>query len=301
MIPTTLDIYSKECESMLKFVRLVANLYSENIYDSNNMVRFVSGNVPEEIKKQKTSKLGNIAEIFASRYNSNQLTSPFSFQDYQKDHAIQSIISELNLNEEQFYFLLLFAFDYCESLCFNGYDVAYSANEQLSLFINSIFSDLNSFTEKDGATLKRPAKIELKIEGEKTISITNPTAIVALADTIAAWMEEENTEEDFVMNYREPLEDSSKIMNTSPTIAYFARMILTFLDSQKQVREARKAGSNHSKKEMELVSRLIYFTKLSTNDNWKYPEDNYLKAFLKQYKNQDLTHRISNIYPFYII
>ena len=51
------------------------------------------------------------------------------------------------------------------------------------------------------------------------------------------------------------------------------------------------------KKEMELVSLLVYFTRLSKNESWYCPEEKYLKAYLKQYKGYKYPNNISNVYP----
>lgn len=48
---------------------------------------------------------------------------------------------------------------------------------------------------------------------------------------------------------------------------------------------------------MELVSKLIYLTGLSTNENWNDIEFEYLKAFLKQYKDYRYPNNASSVYP----
>ena len=93
-------------------------------------------------------------------------------------------------------------------------------------------------------------------------------------------------------------EETSTILKDSPFIAYFAKMLLTFFNTQQQIRAKRRTGANHSIKEMELVSRLVYFIKLSRNkETWTDIENETLKAFLKQYKDYKYPHNISNIYP----
>ena len=66
-------------------------------------------------------------------------------------------------------------------------------------------------------------------------------------------------------------------------------------------RNKRKKGAKHSLKEMEIASRLVYFTKLSTNKTWLDIENETLKAFIKQYKNLDLNYKTSNIYTTFLI
>ena len=50
-------------------------------------------------------------------------------------------------------------------------------------------------------------------------------------------------------------------------------------------------------REMELVSKLVYLTGLSTNKDWNDIENEYLKAFLKQYKDYKYPNNTSSVYP----
>ena len=74
-------------------------------------------------------------------------------------------------------------------------------------------------------------------------------------------------------------------------------MLLCFFNMQPQIRNKRKAGTKHSLKEMELVSFLIYFTRISTNDKWLDIENEYLKAYLKQYQDYNYPNNTNNVYP----
>ena len=78
-------------------------------------------------------------------------------------------------------------------------------------------------------------------------------------------------------------------------------MVLNFFNKQPKIRSQRKKGAKHSLKEMELVSRLIYLTRLSKNEAWLEIENDYLKGYLKQYKDLDFTYRSSSVYDSFLI
>ena len=135
---------------------------------------------------------------------------------------------------------------------------------------------------------------------KKPIIINDPTAIHFIADSCERRMEDDNTWNISFMNYQQPLE-KSKEFKDSPYIYFFATMILHFFDIQPQIRNLRKKGAKHSLKEMELASRLVHFTKLSTNKAWLEIENDFLKGYLKQYKNLDFPYRYSSVYDPYLI
>ena len=68
---------------------------------------------------------------------------------------------------------------------------------------------------------------------------------------------------------------------------YFSQMIITALNYQEQVKEKRKKGANMSDKEKTLISHLLYFTGIVSNESVLVDND-YLKSLLKQYKDKDI-------------
>jgi hypothetical protein len=91
--------------------------------------------------------------------------------------------------------------------------------------------------------------------------------------------------------------EETDVIKDSPIIVYFANMFLNFFDTQEPILSIRKEGVKHTKTEMELVSRLIYLMGLSNNKNWNDIECEYLKSFLKQYKNYRYPNNVSSVYP----
>ena len=291
--------------ALLKYVDTIAKRYTSHIsdcYGENIQIsagKTYTASEMQELFEQDplayTIYLCSITKIFVKRFNEKRLTHYFSYEDYIKDDEIQKLIKYLELDRDKFWFLLLFIYDYSESLCINGYDVAPCANEQLYKMVLAIQQIVKDFNEHTGATLNKDAKITLSIKGQKSIVIDNPTALHLLAETIDQRLDDMDLTETYRMNYCKRLPDS-KPMSDSPHIFYFAQMFLQLFNRQKSIVDKRKKGSKHSVKEMELVSYLVYFTKLSTNKNWLDIESQTLKAYLKQYKTLNLSLRRSNIY-----
>lgn len=291
--------------ALLKYVDTIAKRYTSHIsdcYGENIQIsagKTYTASEMQELFEQDplayTVYLCSITKIFVERFNGKHLTHYFTYQKYIENTDIQKLIKFFELDRDKFWFLLLFIYDYSESLCINGYDVAPCANEQLYKMSQAILQIVKGFDEHAGATLNKEAKITLSIKGEKSIVIDNPTALHLLAETIDQRLDDMDLTETYRMNYCKRLPDS-KPMSDSPHIFYFAQMFLQLFNRQKSIVDKRKKGSKHSVKEMELVSYLVYFTKLSTNKNWLDIESQTLKAYLKQYKTLNLSLRRSNIY-----
>ena len=291
--------------ALLKYVDTIAKRYTSHIsdcYGENIQIsagKTYTASEMQELFEQNplayTVYLCSITKIFVERFNGKHLTHYFTYQKYIENTDIQELIKFFELDRDKFWFLLLFIYDYSESLCINGYDVAPCANEQLYKMSQAILQIVKGFDEHAGATLNKEAKITLSIKGQKSIVIDNPTALHLLAETIDQRLDDMDLTETYRMNYCKRLPDS-KPMSDSPHIFYFAQMFLQLFNKQKSIVDKRKKGAKHSVKELELVSRLVYFTKLSTNKKLLDIESQTLKAYLKQYKTLNLSLRRSNIY-----
>ena len=239
-----------------------------------------------------------VMEIFARRYNERKLTNYFTYEEYLEQTEIQEYITELGLDIDKFWFLLLFVYDFCESICINGIGLADSAYDQLQKLIDTISSHVEKFDAQIGSTLDTEIKMEIRVKGVKgVVAIDNPTALHFIVDTCAKRMKE--AEDWTCLRYQE-LKDDSNALSDSPYIYYFATMLLKFFDTQESVRNFRKKGAKHSVKERALISRLIHFTKLSKKEIW-LTDDEILKSFLKQYKEADFRNRTSNIDPEFLL
>lgn len=239
-------------------------------------------------------------EIFTNRYNNRELTNYFSYEEYVKQDEIQELISDLELDPIKFWFLLLFAYDFAESVCINGIRVGESTHDQLKRFIDSILPHVKHFSGGYGTTFDTNIEMTIKVKGVKgSVKIDSPTALHFLAETCKNELEKYDIEEYAWLNYQE-LQNEATGLKDSPMIFFFANMLLKFFDSQECVRNKRRKGAKHSVKERILISRLICFTRISPNKSFLI-DDELLKSYLKQYKESDFWNRTSSIYPEYLL
>lgn len=146
------------------------------------------------------------------------------------------------------------------------------------------------------------ADISLKLKcGKVKVELSSCRALATLGKILNDYLEKlpPYGEEYAYLNKREKAEETI-FAKDSPLIVYFAKMFFSFFGTQKQIKEKRKTATNPSKKEMDLVSQLIYFVGLSKSSSFNDIECDTLKAFMKQYKNYEYPNNISSIYPEFI-
>ena len=158
-----------------------------------------------------------------------------------------------------------------------------------------LLEQLNTLVDMIANAGEEAASLNLKVGKHKT-SVESPIALQFLADAIQKQLKHSDHTTMKSLNIREE-DEEAKVIKDSPIIVYFAKILLSFFDTQEHIKSKRKKGANYSIKEMDLVSQLIYFSNLSDNDSWIDIENETLKAFLKQYKDYKYPNNISSIYP----
>lgn len=221
--------------------------------------------------------------LFIRRYNQNKLYSNFTYEDYIANEDIQNTLKGLGVNINKFWFLLLFIFDYTCGTCLDGMKATGIGVEQLTKFVKAI-ADNHKEINQFGVSFKKPITISVKVEGKHQIVIDN--AIGYLATTIANNLKE--IEEHPWMQSQQVSISTHAEEKESVQIWLFYKMFNDFFNLEpynKQFNVRQKKGSTISLSKTLLISRLIYFTKLSTNKN--FSEDEFtLKGYIKQYKDK---------------
>ena len=250
----------------------------------------------EEIGNQPLiPAISETLQIFSDRYNNNLISEYFNYNDYLKDELIQKFITELELDIDKFWMLILFIYDYSYHYYINGTERKESPYEQLQKFTTSIINNVEDFNENTGTTFIKPITLKLCMEGEREIIIDSPTTIRYIASATDSLAKKENLSTMPIMRYKAKVQTPESTKD-SPLIAFFAKTFPSFFDTQDQVVKKRRKGAKHSQKEIDLICQLIAFTKLSIKECWKQTENDTLKAFLKQYKNFE-PKTINSIYP----
>lgn len=225
------------------------------------------------------------AEIFTERYNTGQILCPYKYEHYISNHELQDTINGLGLDADAFWLLVMFCFDYACSMCFGSSTIASTRGENIESLIR-LSPDNND----------SKAKLTLKT-GNGKFEITSRKTISLILEWIKRGYEQDkdsigvNTID--INDVSEMFQDKEE--SDSVLIWYFAHLLKYFFDLKPQFKGKRKKGEIASLNKNLLISKLVYYTQLSKNDNFKYSTDT-LKSFFKQYKNKDIKG-FSNIYP----
>ena len=273
--------------SLMEYIGIIESIYIPDLDDYDYRINVTSCEASAEaIEEARNIPFGatDCMVIFKSRFNQGLLSKQNLYNQYLTEREIQELISYLELDADKFWLLILFVCDYCESMFYQGTTMKSTPLEQLE----QLQSAINHIDDTAILTLKA---------GKQKVVLEDIRAIKAISEAINKYISEADIDMVKYLSRRQE-EETPTMLKESPFIAYFAKMLLTFFNTQQQIRAKRKAGANHSIKEMELVSRLVYFIRLSKNEKtWTDIENETLKAFLKQYKDYRYPHNISNIYP----
>ena len=231
--------------------------------------------------------------FFINRYNQNKLYGNFTYEDYVANKDIQDTLNGLGIDIDKFWFLLLFIFDYTCGTCLEGMKGYENGIEQLTKFAKAIVDnhkEINNY----GVTFKQPITISVKIEGKHQIIIDNTNAIAYIASSIINSLKE-TEEHPWMWQRKVDFTDAGE--KESVQIWLFTKMFQDFfnlLPYKELFKGRQKKGSTISLSKTLLISRLIYFTNLSKNNN--FLEDEYtLKGYIKQYKDKRI-NTVNSIY-----
>ena len=270
---------------LFDYISAVEYLYVPDVDDYEYNINLVVSNSNAEIGEKVEAPVfgySEISVIFKNRYNEGKLSKQHLYREYLD--AVRHLLKELQLDVDKFWCLFLFALDYCESLFYQGITMKATPLEQLQALANMI-------ANADNETMLLKFKA-----GKQKTSVESPVALRFLADAIHNHLKNADYATTKSLYVREEQEEAV-IPKDSPIITYFAKILLNFFDTQEQVRNKRKEGANHSLKEMELVSLLVYFSRLSDNKSWTDIVNETLKGFLRQYKDYKYPNNVSSIYP----
>lgn len=231
--------------------------------------------------------------LFIRRYNQNKLYGNFTYEDYIANEDIQNTLKGLGVDIDKFWFLLLI-FDYTCGTCLDGMKATGIGIEQLIKFAKAI-ADNHKEINQFGVSFKKPITISVKVEGKHQIVIDNANAIGYLATTIINNLKE--IEEHPWMQSQQVSITTNAEEKESVQIWLFYKMFNDFFNLSpynKLFNVRQKKGSTISLSKTLLISRLIYFTKLSMNKN--FSEDEFtLKGYIKQYKDKRID-TVNSIY-----
>ncbi len=246
--------------------------------DFDYIYNYVSENFPSveyDPETEETTKYLDLrkAMIFENRYYSNKLNVNFKYEDYLNNKEIQKTVDALGIDKVKFWNLILFIFDYSYCACLEGYKAKETHNNQVK-------KTLNTINEKE------VTKITLNIKGKHNLVIDDPKVLEYISSLLAEGVENNSIDKKGNDEHNVSLIDLTEqsAVSNSAHIAYFAKMFVTFFENNPQFKGRQKKGEIISYNKLLLISKIIYFTRLSRNKNFDESEDT-LKGFLKQYKD----------------
>ena len=246
-------------DTRLEYMEAIATKYAPDVdTDPSTRERYICG----------TTAL----PIFIRRYNQNKLYGNFTYEGYLANEDIQNTLKGLGVDIDKFWFLLLFIFDYTCGTCLDGMKATGIGIEQLTKFAKAI-ADNHKEINQFGVSFKKPITISVKVEGKHQIVIDNANAIGYLATTIINNLKE--IEEHPWMQSQQVSMTTNAEEKESVQIWLFYKMFNDFFNLSpynKLFNVRQKKGSTISLSKTLLISRLIYFTKLSTNKNFSEDE-----------------------------
>lgn len=281
------DQITWEDAELFDYINKIEYMYVPDIDDYQYLVNVSKGGkVSANARKIETPVFGcsEIVAIFKNRYNEGKLMKQNLYKEYRQTAG--HLLKDLELDAEKFWCLFLFALDYCNSIFYEGLTIKATPMEQLQALV-----DMISDADNESMLLNFKA-------GKKKMSVESPVALRFLAEAVRNQLE--TTEDVKTLSIREQEEETKQIAD-SPIIVYFAKILLSFFNTQEHIKLKRKKGANFSAKEMDLVGQLVYFSDLSRNESWTEIENETLKAFLKQYKDYQYPNNISSVYPEFVV
>lgn len=281
------DQITWEDAELFDYINEIEYLYVPEVDDYKYIVNVSRvENVSENARKIETPMFGysEIVAIFKNRYNEGKLMKQNLYKKYRQ--TVGHLLKDLELDAEKFWCLFLFALDYCNSIFYKGLTIKATPMEQLQALVDMI-------SDADNESMLLNFKV-----GKKKMSVESPVALRFLADAVRNQLAV--TDDVKTLSIREQEEEAKQIAD-SPIIVYFAKILLSFFNTQEHIQLKRKKGANFSTKEMDLVGQLVYFSDLSTNESWTEIENENLKAFLKQYKDYQYPNNISSVYPEFVV
>lgn len=217
---------------------------------------------------------GTNAFVFIDRYNDKEIVLQSRFNSYIENKDIQSCLKDLGIEPEKFWYLLLFVYDYCIDTCLDNIKTTDGAGKQIQKFIDLIYEGKDYYrqTEHNIFTLRKieydePVELVLRI-GKKKITITDSNTI----GLIGIMCNEVYSDVKKASIFMDKVDLGEHIEYSDTAMAYlFCQMLRYFFDTTHHIKERRAGSASISNKEKELLSYLLYFTRISRNENLLNP------------------------------
>lgn len=238
---------------------------------------------------------------FKERYNNRLIKMPLTYEEYKKNKEIQLTLAGLEIDSDKFWFLLLFIWDYTQGQCFNAQELAPSPIGELNSFIK-LLSQYKAAGENpltDQIQFSKDITLSIQINGKEVQTIQHPNTIGYLLSLCEKSFQSfcDMELEDMIAMCEVPLKDTSNTESNSSQIRYFTllfkSMLQPFPNGIMTTQKRRSRNNEVSYNVTFLISRLIYLTRISPNEEFNLDERT-LKGYLSN--KSKLTNVKNRIY-----
>ncbi len=212
---------------------------------------------------------------------------PLTYEEYKKNKEIQPTLAGLEIDSDKFWFLLLFIWDYTQGQCFNAQELAPSPIGELNSLIK-VLSQYKAVGENpltDQMQFSEDITLSIQINGKEVQTIQHPNTISYLLSLCEKSFQSlcDMELEDMIAMCEVPLKDTSNTESNNSQICYFTllfkSMLQPFPDGIMTKQKRRSRNSKISYNVTFLISRLIYLTGISKNEEF-YVNERTLKGYL---------------------
>lgn len=269
------QIYAPQEDEVLDYVwRLALLIHQSDEKEVDNLIIYGSYAIP----------------LFKERYNNRLIKMPLSYEEYKKNTDIQPTITGLGIDTEKFWFLLLFIWDYTQGQCFNAEEIGLAPLKELKNFID-ILSQYKTAGE-DALTeeikFSKDVTLSIQVNGKEKQTIKAPNTIGLLLSLCKKEFDSfcDMEMEDMIEICRQPQYETTFIASQNNQIHFFIdtfKLLLQPFPNGIITQNKRSRDSMVSYNTTFLISRLIYLTGISTNENF-YTDKYTLKGYLSKDK-----------------
>ena len=209
---------------------------------------------------------------------------PFNKEDYDRNTDIQDSLTALGIDSEKFWYAVLFIHHFAEDKCLNSVELPKSTTRE------DIVSLLECLKEEN-------AKVTFESKDRQPYTINRKLVLNILLEMLSMGYEAIKDREylDYAPVDLKVLE-KEKEYSVSHQIVYEAKAYKSLLEKISRPKSEVKDFRKGSRDKLLLISRLMYFTRLTRNESYLSGTDS-IKGLLKSYKNKKITG-ISSDYLF---
>lgn len=212
---------------------------------------------------------------FWYRYCTGEIKTPFRKERYLDDADIPDTIEALGLDVEKFWWVILFVYDYVDSLFTNAIiNKSVSLNRATKILFDSLGED---FKDED---------IEIIIKKKRRNVEVYPAVKKGILDYLRTTYDERcRGRGDMYYSSSSGADETISFTNASYRIYETARMYRDLFSVLLPDKGQKPTDRNVSLNKLLLISRICYLYKFTHNENFLYSDES-LKGIMKSYKGR---------------